>query len=110
MDLVVACHSVAQRLPHHETFGLSSQLRRASVSIPANIAEGYGRLHRGDYVRHLSIALGSLRELTTLLEITVRIGYASQEEVSPATMLADRVGQMLYKLIAQLRPDSRSWR
>ena len=107
MELVVATYSSAQKLPKHETYGLGSQLRRASVSIPANIAEGYGRLHRGDYVRHLSIALGSLRELETLLEIVVRLGFVTARELDSATKLADRVGQLLHRLTASLdRPSS----
>jgi len=55
MDLVVAVYRLSKKLPADEKFGLTSQLRRAAVSIPANIAEGYGRKHRGDYIHHLSI-------------------------------------------------------
>ena len=104
MELVVATYPVAQRLPKHETYGLASQLRRASVSIPANIAEGYGRLHRGDYVRHLSIALGSVRELETLFEIVVRLGYQEARELGPASALVDRLGRLLRRLTASLQP------
>ena len=104
MELVLATYHVARLLPKHETYGLGSQLRRASVSIPANIAEGYGRLHRGDYLRHLSIALGSLRELETLLEIVVRLEYEAARELGPATGLANRAGQLLHKLASSLQP------
>ena len=103
MDLVEATYRVARGLPKHEVFGLASQLRRASVSVPANIAEGYGRLHRGDYVRHLSIAAGSLRELTTLIEVTCRIGYADDDELHTVTSLSDRVGAMLHRMLARLQ-------
>jgi four helix bundle protein len=65
MALVVESYSVARLLPKSESFGLIGQMQRAAVSIPANIAEGHGREHLGDYVRHLSIANGSLMELET---------------------------------------------
>lgn len=74
MDLDIASHRVARRLPSYERYELASQLRRASVSVPSNIAEGYGRIHRGDYVHHLSIARGSLAEVDTLLDVCERLG------------------------------------
>src|SRR5689334_15063728 len=69
MELVVVAHRVADSLPTTQRFALADQIRRSAISIPANIAEGYGRLHRGDYVRHLSIARGSACELETHLEV-----------------------------------------
>ena len=68
MELVVGCYKFVSNLPKNETYGLISQTQRAAVSIPANIAEGHGRDHLGDYLRHLSIANGSLMELETHIE------------------------------------------
>ena len=103
MDLVVLCYGLARRLPDFERYGLASQLRRASVSVPANIAEGYGRAHRGDYVRHLSIARGSITELQTLLDLCERLDYVLHSELRPARDLADRVASLLSRQIVSLR-------
>ena len=103
MDLVVVCYALARRLPDFERYGLASQLRRASVSVPANIAEGYGRAHRGDYVRHLSIARGSITELQTLLDLCERLDYVLHSELRPARDLADRVASLLSRQIMSLR-------
>ena len=65
MDLVIECYRLTKRLPASEAYGLVSQIQRAVVSIPANIAEGPGRDHLGDYVRHISIAKRSVLELET---------------------------------------------
>ena len=75
MDLVVDCYRFVSDLPKNETYGLISQAQRAAVSIPANIAEGHGRDHLGDYLRHPSIANGSLMELETHLQLIGRLGY-----------------------------------
>ena len=108
MDLVLAVYELANELPPNERFGLTSQMQRAAVSVPANIAEGYGRDHRGDYLRHLSFARGSLMELETHLTIVVRLGYLNRQQVSPAWQLAQRVGQMLTQLIRSLKTGSAS--
>ncbi len=107
MDLVVDVYRVAAALPSEEKFGLTSQMRRAAVSIPANVAEGYGRTHRGDYVRHLSVARGSLTELETLMTIAVRVEFLRRDEVVPIWEVCQEVGRMLNKLIRSLRntPD-----
>ena len=78
MALAESCYRLTGRLPSRETYGLSSQVRRCAVSVPANIAEGHARLHRGDYIRYLSIARGSLSELETLLVLS---GVSRAEEL-----------------------------
>jgi four helix bundle protein len=103
MDLVVVSYELAKRLPHHENFGVISQIQRAAVSIPANIAEGHGRKHRGDYLHHLSMARGSLLELETHLLISVRLAYLKSEDIDPVLQLTDEVGRMISGLIQRLR-------
>lgn len=94
MDLVVMSCRLSKRLPASENFGLISQIQRAAVSIPTNIAEGGGRRHLGDYLHHLSIANGSLKELETLWYIVVRLAYLPAKEVDPALQTASEVGRM----------------
>jgi four helix bundle protein len=98
MQLLVESYRVAAQLPDVERYGLASQLRRASVSIPANIAEGFGRSARGDYLRHLSIAAGSLRELQTLLEAVTLLQYLTDAETQAANDASARTAFMLRRL------------
>ena len=81
--------------PHSEQFGLSSQLQRAAVSVPANIAEGKGRGLTGAYLNHLSIAAGSLAELDTHLCVAQRLNYISQDQLSEVIERLEEVGRML---------------
>jgi four helix bundle protein len=103
MELVESIYRVTQSWPSSEQFGLTSQSQRSAVSVPLNIAEGYGRLHRGEYIHHLSMAKGSLCELETLLTIAERVGAAAQGSTDDAMVLAVRVGQMLTKQIRSLK-------
>ena len=85
-DLVVECYRLSKLLPTTERYGLAGQIQRAAISIPANIAEGHGREHLGDYLHHLSVANGSLMELETHLLITNRLGYLQESELAqPST-------------------------
>jgi len=102
MDLVESTYRLSAQLPDEEKYGLKSQVQRAAVSVPANIAEGYGRLHRGDYIRHLSIARGSLMELETLVTLTVRLGFVRRDEATVLWDQAQSVGKMLRRLIESL--------
>lgn len=105
MDLVVEIYRLANLLPQEELFGLTSQLRRAVVSIPANIAEGHGRLHRGDYRHHLSIARGSLMEVETLIQIAVRVDYLDRDQIKPAWAKLQATGRLLNGLIRSLKEN-----
>lgn len=102
MDLSVATYALTQTFPREEMYGLSSQMRRASVSIPSNIAEGYGRERRAEYVRFLQIALGSLRELETQLILATRIGYAPDDRAHLLLEQCNRLGRGLWNLVRSL--------
>lgn len=102
MDLVVESYRLTKLLPKSETFGLAAQTQRAAVSIPANIAEGHGREHLGDYLRHLSIAKGSLMELETHLLIMTRL-YIPEDEVKRAFDMVRELDRMLSGLTNKLK-------
>jgi four helix bundle protein len=103
MDLVESVYLLTAEFPTTEKFGLVCQIQRAAISVPANIAEGYGRTHRGDYLHHLSIAKGSFFELETHLLLAVRLHLVSRETLIPIWHLSQEVGKMLTKLIWSLK-------
>ena len=98
MDLVEQIYVATRTFPKHELYGLASQMQRAAVSIPSNIAEGHTRAHSKEYLRHLSIARGSLAELQTQLEIALRLKYCSADEIGQLITQADSLGKQLYTL------------
>ncbi|MEX2154691.1 MAG: four helix bundle protein [Gemmatimonadaceae bacterium] len=101
MDLAVACEKVCVELPARAS-SLVTQIRRAAVSIPANIAEGNGRFSRPDYLKHLSIANGSVRELESHLEFAKR-AYGRTEAIEASLKLALEVCKLLAGLVRALR-------
>ena len=103
MDLVVACYHLTEVFPKHELFGLTSQLQRAAVSIPANIAEGQNRQYDGEFLKHLAIALGSLAELETHLQIAQRLGYLEEKVQNPLLERTRQISRMLYGLRKSIR-------
>ncbi len=103
MVLVEMTYELTATLPANERFGLVSQMNRAAVSVPANIAEGHGSKHRGVYLNHLSISRGSLTELETYFELAVRLRMLKQECVAKAQNQSEVVGRLLGALIRALR-------
>ena len=103
MDLVVNCYAVSRAFPRHELYGLTSQLRRAAVSVPSNIAEGRGRQHTAEFIQHLSIATGSLSELETHLELARLLEYVDPATQERLLRQCGDVGRMLNALRNALR-------
>lgn len=93
-------YEVTSSFPKTEQFGLTSQMRRASVSIPANIAEGYSRRHKAEYVQFLRIAFGSGAELETHLLIAKNLGFIKEQALIKVEVLLDEVMRMLNKMIS----------
>ncbi|MEZ6241514.1 MAG: four helix bundle protein [Phycisphaerales bacterium] len=102
VDLVAIVYKVSSRLPADERFGLISQVRRSSVSVPANFAEGYGRNSNKDFVRFLRMAQGSLKETETHLHVAVRLEMLTHADVEQALTVADRLGRMILTLVRAL--------
>jgi four helix bundle protein len=95
MDLAEECYRVTKGFPKEELFGMTSQIRRAAASIPANIAEGQGREHTKEFLHHLSVARGSLMELETHLMLSQRVGLLDQAKTTPLLILTERISRML---------------
>ena len=102
MDLTVLIYEQAARLPTDERYILSSQIRRAGVSIPSNIAEGHSCGEEGRYIHHVRVALGSAGELSTELELIVRLKFASAADLAVAQQQLARIRQMLHGLLRSL--------
>jgi four helix bundle protein len=98
MDLVVDVYRITQSFPSEEIYGLTSQMRRAAVSIPSNVAEGHTREHSREFLNFLSIAQGSLAELQTQVEIAGRLAYLTPEETAAALEQAASLARQLYAL------------
>ena len=103
MDLVVEVRRISASLPPTERYVMKEQLQRAATSVAANIAEGAGRIERGDYRRFLSIARGSLMEVETYLELCRRTGYCTAAELTRARSLSAEVLNMLTAMTKTLR-------
>ena len=101
--LAAEVHRITRRLRGREWSALADQMRRAAASIPANIAEGNGRSHRGDYLRFLSIAAGSLSELESHLELVIRLDALPPAVLAPTRQLLDQTARLLSRLIVSLR-------
>jgi len=103
LSLTTEVHRLTRKLPRHEIFGLSSQIRRAAVSVPSNVAEGAARRTTRDFIAFLHIARGSFAELETQLLLARRIGYLEDRDLAPVLVRLDEVGRLLNAVISGLR-------
>ena len=102
MDLAVMVYGLCKRLPKEEIYALSDQMRRASVSIPSNIAEGHARKSSREYLQFVSVALGSNAELQTQITLCRRLGYISSETENKIMELSAEINRMLHAIKANL--------
>jgi four helix bundle protein len=106
MDLVVAVYQVSASFPREEVYGLTSQLRKAAVSVPSNIAEGQGRGSKKEFAHFLRVAHGSLREVETQTLIAARLAYLPATSSDEVLNLASSAGRLITGLINSLRRGS----
>ncbi|HWE86057.1 MAG TPA: four helix bundle protein [Terracidiphilus sp.] len=106
IELTVSIYSLTLTFPKQEMYGLTSQMRRASVSVASNIAEGRGRLNRAEFRQFLGLAQGSIFELNTQLVVANRLGLATKRSISDAHALANEVSKMIRSFIRTLNQSS----
>jgi len=102
VQLALAIYRLTAAFPAEERYGLTSQLRRAGVSVPSNIAEGYGRGTRKEYKQFLAIARGSTLEVQTQLTIARELEFCQRDQMANAESLSEEVSKMLYSLVGKL--------
>ena len=102
MTLVTEIYKISKGFPKDEAYGLTSQVRRSAISIPSNMAEGYGRNSTKEYIHFLRIATGSLYELQTQMEISMNLGYLNRGEFDKLYELSREIERMLSSLIEKL--------
>ena len=105
MRLVTEVYKATESFPKEEVYGLTSQLRRAAVSVPSNIAEGQGRLSKGEFQQFLGYARGSLLEVETLIRVAVNLNYLSENEAARLLDLSAEVGKILNGLLNSISED-----
>ena len=98
IEIVQAMYAITGSFPRHELYGLSSQIQRAAVSIPSNIAEGHARESTKEYLQHIPIAQASVAEVETQLEIAKRLGYISNDHCDALSSQLSQLGNQLYAL------------
>jgi four helix bundle protein len=108
MEMTVGVYALTQGFPREEIYGLTSQLRRASVSVASNIAEGRGRISQGEFRQFLGTAQGSNFEVQTQLEVSRRLRLGNEASLNQAKNLSIEVGKMLSSLIASLQLKANS--
>ncbi|GLS28510.1 four helix bundle protein [Mesorhizobium albiziae] len=102
MEIAELVYSLTRAFPREEMFGMSSQMRRAAVSIPSNIAEGFGRAQRRSFVHFLRIAQGSLKELETQTLLSGRVGLLSAEQTADLMTRSERLGKRFVQFVRSL--------
>lgn len=102
IELIKMIYVLTQSFPRSEVYGLGSQMQRAAVSIPSNIAEGQGRQHTGEFRQFLYIAIGSAAELDTQLVVAVELQYLDAKNAQPIFDLILEIRKMIYGLISKL--------
>lgn len=102
MDLVIEIYRTTGNFPKQEIYGLTNQIRRATVSIPSNIAEGAARQTKKEFSNYLHMAQGSLSELDTQIELARRLGYLDQETCRTLNERLERIDKMITGLIRHL--------
>ena len=108
IELVVQIYQLTEPFPVRERYGLTSQLRRAGVSVPSNIAEGYGRATRGEYLNQLSVANGSLNEVDTLCVICDRLGFGDPNALNDVSSRVISLQKRLWRMRAGLTLSKKS--
>jgi len=103
MALAEKCYRLTKEFPRDELYGMTSQIRRSAASVPANIAEGYGRGNRGEYIQFLRVAQGSLKELETHVLLSERVRLAPAPAFQPVLEQCEVVGKMMLGLIRSLQ-------
>jgi four helix bundle protein len=103
MDLLVDVYAITETFPKSEQYGLVSQIRRASVSIPSNLAEGSSRRSTAEFLRYINIASGSLAELETQLIASQKLQFITEEHLNPLMVRVDEISRMLQGLYDSLQ-------
>ena len=106
-DLAVLVYSRTKSFPREELYGITSQLRRASVSVPTNIAEGASREHKREYLNFLYIARGSMAETEYLLHLSRRLGYLQDDEYKKPEEMRKKAAKTLYGLINSVQKETK---
>jgi len=103
MDLAFDCYKVTRAFPRDELYGMTSQIRRASSSIAANIAEGHGRENTGSFIQFLRIGQGSLKELETYLVLATRLEFIDAKQSKELLGVTEEIGKMIRSMIRRLQ-------
>jgi four helix bundle protein len=108
IDLCELIYRASSAFPQHEAYGLTSQICRAAVSVPSNIAEGAGRITKGEFIQSIGHARGSLLEIETQLIVAQRLGYLDAKETDALLVATNEVGRLCNGLIRSLKPSPSS--